>query len=93
MPKRKSSDSQPKLWKCGDLYLFPLSKEQDPTTEFRIFRETYPNTKICFITKPDREYQVIPHRMDAWTTRIKDVRTTLLRLFKEKSNETVYIGH
>jgi hypothetical protein len=48
-----------------------------------------------FFTKPgpDQEYQVLGNKLAAWIARVSEVRDTLLRMFVERSNETIYIGH
>jgi hypothetical protein len=46
-----------------------------------------------FFTKEGNEYQVMSHKMDAWMARIREVRDTLVKMVRERSNETLYIGH
>jgi hypothetical protein len=47
-----------------------------------------------FFIKPgqDQEYHVIPNKLNDWIARVVDIRDTLLKMFAERSNETICIG-
>lgn len=43
--------------------------------------------------EPNKEYQVLASRRDAWLVRVREVQEAILKMFDEKSNETIFIGN
>jgi hypothetical protein len=58
-------------------------------------RHFHTNPNDVFFIKPgqDQEYQVLPHKLEAWISRVIDIRDTLVTMFEDKTNETICIGN